>query len=100
MYLHYLLQARALLYVKKNGPLSKKDPNGPGKRDLSAKKQQLIRKRVLEGSAQSVPDSGQLQLDNLLLHSLSAFLLVLDTYTYSTYTIVVPSSYALHVNQY
>ena len=59
-YLHYLLQARALLYVKKNGPLSKMDPNGPGKRDLSEKKQQLIRKRVLEGSAQSVPDSGQL----------------------------------------
>ena len=97
-YLHYLLQARALLYVKKNGPLSKMDPNGPGKRELSEKKQQLIRKRVLEGSAQSVPDSGQLSYNNLLLHSFPAFLLGLDTYTYSTY--IVPSSCALHVNKY
>jgi minichromosome maintenance protein 10 len=52
-----LPKVKALMYVKKNGPISKPNQTSSKKARLSEKKQEIIRKRALEGSARVGTDS-------------------------------------------
>ena len=47
------------MYVKKNGPISKPNQTSSKKARLSEKKQEIIRKRALEGSARVGTDSSE-----------------------------------------